>query len=87
MDCARPRDHLVTYGRRAVNPELPSEADIEYLAMQRRSSLTRDDGRPILVGRDTPSQEELAEAEASGTLWDAPQSPRVEIVNITSEAL
>lgn len=48
--------------------ELPSEADLEYAAMQARNVRTRDDGRPILIGRDVPSQEQLAEAEAAGEL-------------------
>ncbi len=41
----------------------PSEADLEYAASQGRKGLTRDDGRPILIGRDTPTNEQLAEAE------------------------
>lgn len=48
--------------------QLPTEADVEHLAMQRASGLNREDGRPILVGRDTPSQEQLAAAEAAGEL-------------------
>lgn len=48
--------------------ELPTEADCEHIAMQRRSGLTRDDGRPILMGRDVPTQEQLAEAERTKVL-------------------
>lgn len=47
--------------------QLPSEADIEHLAAQRRGP-EREDGRPILIGRDVGSQEEIAEAEAAGEL-------------------
>jgi hypothetical protein len=49
--------------------QLPTDADCEYAAMQQRwSGLDREDGRPILVGRDVPTQEQLAEAEATGAL-------------------
>ncbi len=43
--------------------ELPSESDIEHAAEQRGKGLVREDGRPILIGRDTPTNEQLAEAE------------------------
>lgn len=48
--------------------ELPTIADIEYAADQRSTTLRRDDTRPIVIGRDTPTNEQLAMAEAAGEL-------------------
>lgn len=48
--------------------QLPTMAEVEYTAEQHRSPLRREDGRPIVIGRDVPSNEQLAIAEASGEL-------------------